>query len=74
MPAVSVSAVRNEIEVDRGVRGLLSVTARDVVKEAVARRPDVRVVRGHRCGYEHAPGVLNLTGVPFGRSVDPFRV
>src|SRR5437763_16908298 len=45
---------RNEVEVDRCVRGPLFVTAGDVVKEAVGRRPDVRVVRCHGCGYKHS--------------------
>src|ERR1700682_203340 len=31
---------RNEVEVDRCVRGLLAVTPGDVVKEPIAQRPD----------------------------------
>src|SRR5437016_12490798 len=51
---------RNEVEVDRGVRGPLFVTAGDVVKEAVARRPDVRVVRGDGCGYKHSAPCVEM--------------
>src|ERR1700730_4891806 len=44
----------NELEVDRCIGGLLFVTARDIVKESVTQRPDVRVVGRHRCRYKHS--------------------
>ena len=49
---------RNEVEVDRSVRGPLLVPAGNVVEEADARRPDVRVARGDGSGYEHSAGCV----------------
>ena len=45
---------RQEVEVDRSVCGLLLIPAGNVVEEADARQPDVRVVGGDGCRYKHS--------------------